>query len=395
MGCRASLSDAPDHVRLTRRGECFQARRCSKSRTPWKASEIGSLPTAVLIAIFAAAAVATWIAGTALSKTTDVIDRRFGLGEALGGMILLAIAGSLPEIAITVSAAAKGNLGLAAGNLIGGIAIQTMVLVICDAAASRTQALSFLVGSLVPVLEALLVTVVVAEVMMGALLPESARIGPMSPASIVIVITWVVGVYVLNKARSSPAWKVEMVGSKPGRPHRRVVHAKEAPSPVTASPRRAVIIFVASSIVTLIAGVLLELTGNELASKAGINGVIFGATVLALASALPEISSGVAAVRLGDNQLAVADIFGGNAFQVCLFVVADLIAGSPVLPTSGALNAWLAGLGIVLTMVYAFGVIIRPRRVYVRLGIDSLLVLVGFAVGIAGLVEISHHLPHP
>ena len=68
----------------------------------------------------------------------------------------------------------------------------------------------------------------------------------------------------------------------------------------------------------------------------GINGVIFGATVLAAASALPEISSGIAAVRLGDNQLAVADIFGGNAFQVCLFLLADLIAGKPVLPDARA-----------------------------------------------------------
>lgn len=319
-----------------------------------------------------------------------MIDRRFGLGEALGGMILLAIAGTLPEIAITVSAAAKGNLGLAAGNLIGGIAIQTMVIVICDAAASRTQALSFLVGSLVPVLEGLLVTVVVAEVMMGALLPESVKIGPMSPASIVIVITWVLGVYVLNKARTSPAWEIEMTGSSPGRPHRRVVHPAEPPSPVTSSVRRAVTIFVLASIVTLIAGVLLELAGNELASRANINGVIFGATALAFASALPEISSGVAAVRLGDNQLAVADIFGGNAFQVCLFLVADLIAGSPVLPQSGSLNAWLAGLGIVLTMVYAFGVIVRPKRCYVRLGIDSVIVIVAFGLGIAGLIAISH-----
>src|SRR6185503_12659190 len=78
--------------------------------------------------------------------------------------------------------------------------------------------------------------------------------------------------------------------------------------------------------------------------RAGINGVIFGATVLALATALPEISSGVAAVRIGDHQLATGDIFGGNAFQVCLFLVADLVAGRPVLPTAGALNSWLGGL---------------------------------------------------
>ena len=325
-----------------------------------------------------------------LAKTTDVIDRRFGLGEALGGVVLLAIAGSLPEIAITVSAAAKGNLGLAAGNLIGGIAIQTMVLVICDAAASRTQALSFLVGSLVPVLEGLLVILVVAEVGMGALLPEHVRIGPISPASLAVVISWLLGVYVLNRARTSPAWEVEMVGSKPGRPHRRIPHPDETPTAVASSTARAILVFAVGSIVTLVAGALLEITGDKLATRAGINGVIFGATVLALASALPEISSGVAAVRLGDHQLAVADIFGGNSFQVCLFLLADAIAGKPVLPSSGPENAWLGGLGIGLTIVYAFGVIVRPRRCYVRLGIDSVVVVAMFGLGIAGLIAVSH-----
>jgi cation:H+ antiporter len=352
---------------------------------------MGSLSTSVLALIFVIAAAATWIAGIGLAKTTDTIDRRFGLGEALGGLILLAIAGSLPELAITISAAAKGNLGLAAGNLIGGIAIQTMVIVICDAAASRTQALSFLVGSLVPVLEGLLVILVVAEVLMGALLPEHVRIGSMSPASIAIVVSWVLGVYVLNRARNSPAWEIEMPGAKPGRPHHRVEPPASAPpSRLTSSTARAAVVFAGACVVTLLAGVALELSGDRLATKAGVNGVIFGATVLAAASALPEISSGIAAVRLGDHQLAVADIFGGNAFQVCLFLVADLIAGKPVLPRSGHLNSWLAGLAIVLTIVYAAGVIVRPRRCYIRLGVDSIVVVGLFAIGLAGLFAISH-----
>jgi cation:H+ antiporter len=140
--------------------------------------------------------------------------------------------------------------------------------------------------------------------------------------------------------------------------------------------------------VTLVAGVALEMSGNVLADRAGINGVIFGATVLATATALPEISSGIAAVRLGDNALAIGDIFGGNAFQVCLFLLADLIAGAPVLPTSGKDNAWLAALGLALTAIYGYGVISRPTRVYWRIGADSLLALVVFALGIAGLFVI-------
>jgi len=92
---------------------------------------MAGLSTPLLVLVFLGASLATWIAGVVLSSTTDELDNRLGLGAALGGMILLAIAGSLPELVITVTATAQGNLGLAAGNLIGGIAIQTMVLVVC------------------------------------------------------------------------------------------------------------------------------------------------------------------------------------------------------------------------------------------------------------------------
>jgi cation:H+ antiporter len=89
-------------------------------------------------------------------------------------------------------------------------------------------------------------------------------------------------------------------------------------------------------------------------------------------------------VRLGDNALALGDTFGGNAFQVCLFLLADLIAGTPVLPSAGRLNSRLASLGAGLTATYAIGVVARPRRAHAYLGPDSILALTVFALGVAG-----------
>jgi cation:H+ antiporter len=347
---------------------------------------VAGLGSPLVLLIFLAAAAVTWVAGISLSKTTDALDARFGLGDELGGLILLAVAGSLPELAITVSAAASGNLPLAAGNLIGGIAIQTMVLLVCDFAVGPARPLTFLVGRLTPVLEALLVILVVAGVEMGSLLKPSAAIaGRVSPASLGIVVIWVVGLYGINRAAKDPRWSVSMPGSKPGRHRAEKRQAQPSHPYAGASTARVATIFGLACAVTLVAGVMLEETGNELANRLGVNGVIFGATVLAGVTALPEISSGIAAVRLGDNALAIGDIFGGNAFQVCLFLVADLIAGQPVLPSAGNQNAWLAALGIALTAVYGFGVISRPMHTRFRLGPDSLLALGLFSLGIAGL----------
>jgi cation:H+ antiporter len=347
--------------------------------------------TQLLVLAFGGGALTTWVAGVTLSRTTDALDVRLGLGDELGGVVLLAVAGSLPELAITVSAAASGNLGLAAGNLIGGIAVQTMVLVLCDVAAGPERPLSFLVGALTPVLEGLLVVLVVSGVLMGALLqPSTAIAGVVSPASIAIIVVWLIGVYVIARVRKDPRWRVQMPGSRPGRRSRRERHPAQPHPFAESSTLRIAAFFVAACAVTLVAGVALEITGNALAERAGVNGVIFGATVLAAATALPEISSGIAAVRLGDHALAVGDIFGGNAFQVCLFLLADLVAGAPVLPTAGRLNSWLAALGVALSAVYAIGVIARPQRCHLRLGPDSILALVLFAAGIAGLFVLPH-----
>ena len=133
------------------------------------------------------------------------------------------------------------------------------------------------------------------------------------------------------------------------------------------------------------AGALLEASGSQAASSVGLSGVLFGATVLAAATSLPELSTGITAVRSGDYQLAFGDIFGGNAFLPVLFVLATLITGKAILPNAHNSDLYLTALGALLTIIYMAGLLFRPAKQHARLGIDSIAVLSVYILGVAGL----------
>jgi cation:H+ antiporter len=346
---------------------------------------LSSLPALALLAIFAASAAAIWLAGVQLSSTVDALDAHLGLGSALGGLIVLSIATNLPEIVITVTAATSGKLDLAVGNLLGGIAIQTLVLAVLDAGVGATATLTYIAASLLLVIEGVVVIAVTVAALMTAQLPDSVNVGGASPGSVAIVALWIGGLFVIARSRTRLPWKAEAMGARPGsHPAKRPMPGKHADRGFTAVAA----IFGAAALVTLVAGVTIAESGGALAGKIGLQGAVFGATILAAATSLPEGSTGLQAVKQGDHQLAISDIFGGNAFLPVLFVVADLLSGRPALASAKATDLWIAGLGVVLTAVYVIGLVLRPQRVRARLGPDSLLAIALYALGIAGLLAI-------
>ena len=133
----------------------------------------------------------------------------------------------------------------------------------------------------------------------------------------------------------------------------------------------------------------LERSGEAAATQVGLTGVLFGATVLALATSLPELSTGLQAVKLGDDNLAMSDIFGGNAFLPVLFLVATVISGQAILPRAHASDIYLTAVAALLSLVYAFGLIFRPQRRVLGMGIDSLSVVALYLLGLGGLIAIA------
>jgi len=353
---------------------------------------ISTLSLPVLILIFGVSSAVIWFAGIRLSQTADVLAVHFGLGEALGGMILLAIVTNLPEIAITISAALQNNMELAIGNILGGIAIQTVVLVFLDVfGLGKKDPLTYRAASLVLVLEGLMVITVLTLVVLGNQLRPSVIFMGVSPVDATILLVWVTGIYLIGKARNNLPW--HQLGVLPNSQKERIGHSRlkkhEEMLKKGGSIRTIIIIFALCSLLTLVAGVGLELSGDAIARHIGMTGVLFGATILAAATALPEVSTGMASMKLKDYQMAVSDIFGGNAFLPVLFLAATVISGKSVLPQAHKTDIYLTGLAILLTIIYIGGLIFRPRKQILRMGIDSFMVLIVYLIGLLGLFAIS------
>lgn len=336
-----------------------------------------------LIAGFAGFGVVSWIAGIWLTRTTDAIDAKFKLGSAFGGLLILGITTSLPEIAVAVSAAFQHHYDIIIGTLIGGVAMQTVVLCLLDARMKqRDESLSYAAASLTLVLEAAVVVLVTAACIVAVHTPVMVPHTSVSLASLLIFGLWLAGLWLIYKSRHGLPWKSEAIGAHPGREHHERRQIVNHPGLRAAPMSKVWAVLAVAAVATLISGVGLQVTGNGLANAFHINGGLFAATFIAFAGALPNISTGFSSIAIGDYKLAMSDIFGGNAIMPALFIFCDIVAGHSVLAHANLTDIWFAALGILLTGIYIISLIVRPRRTRLRMGVDSIAVLLLYAAGV-------------
>lgn len=320
--------------------------------------------------LFVIAAIAIWYFCNKLSDVVEYIDAAFGLGDAFGGTLILSIVTNLPEIAIAISGAVRGHYDLVTGNLLGGIAMQSMLLILYDFASSDKRPLSTITSSKAGIFQGVSLVFILSLCFFGGVFKEKTTfLGAGFPIWIVLII-WICSLFYLKKFQQKKS-------------------AKKIPDSTIYTKKSALWWLFGISIMVLFFGVILENSSDALATHFNMSGVFFGATVLAFVTSLPEISSGLAFVKKKAYAPIIDDIFGGNGFLPVLFLPASIIAGQNIIENAGRSNNFLSLLSIVLTLIFLAGMHLKSSKKIWRLGWDTWLMLVAGGLGFAILYRIA------
>ena len=343
---------------------------------------VQSISSELLIIIFLFATIVIWFSGIKLTKAIDAITTHFNLGEAFGGMVFLSIVTNLPEIAITAVAAYHREYDIAISNLLGGIAIQTVVLVLIDIfGVGRTAPLTEKGHSKILIVEGLAVIFILCIVIIASQFPATLIYARTTPFEWMIMAIWLGTIFLTTNYMTKK--KKIVIDQKMNTHLLRYPKAK-----FQGTITNAILVLSIGAIITLFAGWGLVITGEQLTIRWGMSGVLFGGTILALCTALPEISTGITSAKIRDYNMAVSDIFGGNAFLPVLFLMASIIGGDAILPKLKPSDIYLTILGIILTGIYMIGMVIHSKKQIFRMGIDSLVVVIVYLLGLLGLITL-------
>lgn len=331
-----------------------------------------SLPIAV--AAFVVAALVIALAGTRLAGVVDRLADRTGLGEAVAGAVMLGGATSLAGLMVSVVAAASNEPSVAISNSVGGIAVQTAFVVALDVA-YRDANLERAAASLANMFNSLLMVTLLGVVVLGVAMPPTTLFG-IHPATMILLVVYGYGVRMGHQIAVHPLWYPEETSDdqfdEPDEPEE-----GETLGGLWAR-------FLALAAITGASGYVVGRAGLSLTEATGLSGTFVAVVFTAIATSLPELITGIAAVRAGAPTLAVGGIIGGNTFDVLFVAVGDIVyqRGSLYAQVTAS-DLFVIGWTMLLTGILGAGLIRRQRG---WIGFEGFAILGGY---VGGLVILS------
>ena len=149
----------------------------------------------------------------------------------------------------------------------------------------------------------------------------------------------------------------------------------------------AIIQFIASAAVIVVAGTFLARYGDAIAELTGLGRLLIGSILLAGATSLPELTVDISAVRLGMTDLAVGGLMGSNLFNLMILSMLDLShrQRGRLFSRAASAHALSATVSIALTALAGMSILVGQRLEtikFLHMGIGSLAILVAYLLSV-------------
>lgn len=331
--------------------------------------DLSTMPLYLLYLSFAVAAAVIAFAGIKLAHSAETIAYESGIGQAVVGAVFLGVSTSISGSILSFYAASQAHPALAISNAIGGIAAQTAFLVIADLSFRKVN-LEHAASSLDNLLQTTLLIILLAMALLASSLPDWT-LWSLHPASLVLVLMYVAGLYIVRGAAEEPYWSPKRTAESQQEKSRKKKAKRSADNlgPV-------IVVFIALALLLAVSGVALAETALELSARTGMSETVVGGLLTSVVTSLPELITVLAAVQRGALNLAVGDIIGGNSFDV-LF-----LAGSDWFYSAGSIyhqfttqHAVLLGTVIIMSGFLSLGLMRRQKQGPANIGFESVTVL--------------------
>jgi cation:H+ antiporter len=263
-----------------------------------------------------------------------------------------------------------------------------VLLAVVDAAISECAVTSAVPG-MATVLQGTLGIVALAITAAAIATGDSPVLGVGAGAALLFIFV-VFGFWIASRYAVHSPWRADRSTKKRSNPS-----TQQPPPPIETELERQPLarllaVIAGFAIVILFAGFLLSETADAIAAKTGVGANFVGLVLVGFATALPNLSSIVGAVRLERYEMAISDVFGANLFNLGLILLADIVfKGTPILSHGGPFEIVASLIGIVLTAIYLMGLLERENRTIFGMGYDSFAVLWVYAAGLALLYVIG------
>jgi len=333
----------------------------------------GSSPF-IAMSLFLLAAALIGVFGIRMTYLARDLAAATGLGQAFIGAVFIGATTSLSGMVASMTAAWQGDASLAISNSLGGIAAQTVFLVLADITYRKAN-LEFAAASAENLMMSVQLLLLLCLLNIAFIIPDYNLYG-IHPISPVLVIVYLFTVRLLADVHEKPMWIPRMT---PGT----VRESKKSTGKSRNRARRKTLFldFGVCALAVGTAGWLAATCGLVLVQQTYISAGIMGGIFIAIVTSLPELVVAVTAIRMGALALAVGDIIGGNAFDTLFVAAADLFyrEGSIYLAIDVAEKVWL-GAVMLMTAVLLVGLMYRERKGFANIGLESLLIFLIYLI---------------